>query len=141
MRHLIVLTLIILGNCSAQKAIIVAYDGTYLGLCNGKTGIDSISDPYSRYGGQYSVNGMYSKVSRYGGKVNIYSPYNKDSDFAPYVLQYSDSLYKQVSSPTFLASPQFINDLHGVRAQRVTVNKHIPNAIHPETLRERCKKD
>ncbi|YAG15129.1 hypothetical protein NSTC745_04490 [Nostoc sp. DSM 114161] len=59
------------------KMVIVAADGTYLGILSSDVSHpESICNPESSYGSIYSFTSTQNPHSLYGGTHGIYSPYN-----------------------------------------------------------------
>lgn len=118
--------------------IVVAADGTFLGTCEGTTGVNSISNPYSPYGNQYGMQSMYNPYSMYGGTYSMYSPYNSYSVSAPYIVGYTPDLYKMFTAFNYRPSQEIRDALRRTSLPRVSTNPYV-GTIDPDVLRAACR--
>ena len=94
--------------------MIVSDDNDYTFLGKLTTNIydsDSIYNKYGTYGSKYSTKSIWNDYSNYGGEYSSYSPFNSYSLNPPYIVD------------------EDFNVLG-----RLTVNKYIEGAIHPNEL-------
>lgn len=93
---------------------LIADDNDYTFLGKLTTNIydsDSIYNEYGTYGSKYSTKSIWNDYSNYGGEYSSYSPFNSYSLNPPYIVD------------------EDFNVLG-----RLTVNKYIEGAIHPNEL-------
>ena len=90
----------------------VGNNHVYLGSITGKFTLDSIFNEYGKYGSKYRVNSIWNEYGKYGSQYSPQSPFN------PYSF----------NPPVIVRDGQIIG--------RLTVNKHLPQAVSPEWLKE-----
>jgi len=95
--------------------VLVANDGTYLGIITSRYHAESIFNEYGLYGSKYGIHSIWNDYGLYGGKYSINSPFN------PY----------SISPPKI-----FIN---GSEVGKLSVNNYIANAIDPYSLKGACR--
>lgn len=79
-----------LNPYTTQGGRIYAQDGTYLGQLNANQyDLQSVANPYGRYGSEYSPTSVNNPLSPYGSRYSVQSPTNPYT-FTPPVVLYSD---------------------------------------------------
>lgn len=72
-------------------AILIANDGTYLGLISSNEfASESIINPYGSYGSKYASKSIFNEYGRYGGAYSSQSPFNKYTSTPPRIFLGND---------------------------------------------------
>lgn len=84
-------------------AILVAYDGTFLGDVNADVfDSASLANAFGTYGNQYSVQSIWNSFGRYGSTFSTLSPFNSFSTTPP-IIKINGQPYAYLSTNHFLS--------------------------------------
>jgi hypothetical protein len=79
-----VLAVALVGQAKAEPPKIYAQDGTYLGVLSSNPYMpDSTSNPYGKYGSQYSSTSINNPYGKYGSQYSLESIKNPYATKAP----------------------------------------------------------
>lgn len=94
------------------RMIIVAADGTYLGILTGDVShTESVCNPQGNYGSLHSTTSTQNPHSLYGGSHGIYSPYNPHCIQPPHLIVNQQAVGVLSSNPN-LSGQQSRHDLN-----------------------------
>ena len=123
---------------SLYGTLIVAADGTFLGVCGGKYDALSVSNDYGSYGSKYAAKSMFNPYGLYGGKYSLNSPFNAYGQ-PPYLLAGTPTLRTLFTSASYRPTPAVLNALKASGATRITVSTVYPGALDPNDLHLACQ--
>lgn len=132
------LTFITTAGADLHGSIIVGADGTFLGLCDGPTGPASLANPASPYGNPFSRTSIYNRAGPYGSLYSIDSAYKLALSRPPYLIQTDAAFRKALINSGYRISPEMLHMLEIAPVNRITANRLVKRAIHPDELRREC---
>lgn len=75
------------GGGIGPTALVIAEDGTYLGVFSSNTfDPESICNPYGLYGSKYGLNSIWNTYGLYGSNYGLYSAFNEYSISPPMIV-------------------------------------------------------
>lgn len=84
---------------------------TFLGAFEDEFGADSIFNDFGRYGSEFAANSIWNQFGRFGGQFAFGSPFNQFNMRPPIIVK------------------------DGKAIGRLTINKTIPGAVDPNSLK------
>jgi hypothetical protein len=95
--------LILVVKATGQSPTLVSFDNEFIGELNDNPyAINSISNPYGRYGSEYSSISVNNPYGKYGSEYSVYSPNSEFSVFgSPNIYAYGGAYLGKLSKNQF----------------------------------------